>query len=201
MANRLRAHALARTPSYEEEYEQGDDLDEKARLIAKQKQERRELDFEREMMLERERRIKQIEEDVLDVNEIMRELGTMVHDQGEVVGEVTLPFYSTTLKTVEAQFFAINLSIFAATIEDNIERVHTDVNMGRQQLEQASRYTSQRRRKLCWCASVAFIVALIIVGSIVIKFIDITPSPSPTPPPTTTTTTTTTTTKAIISLL
>jgi t-SNARE complex subunit (syntaxin) len=62
-------------------------LDEKARLIAKQKQAQRELNFEREMMLERERRIKQIEEDVLDVNEIMRELGTMVHDQGEVVGE------------------------------------------------------------------------------------------------------------------
>jgi hypothetical protein len=92
VANRLRAHALARTPSYEEEYEQGDDLDEKARLIAKQKQAQRELDFEREMMLERERRIKQIEEDVLDVNEIMRELGTMVHDQGEVVGEFFFAF-------------------------------------------------------------------------------------------------------------
>lgn len=88
MAIRLRAHALARAPSFEDdEYVQDDNLEEKAQLIAKQKQQQRELDFEREMMLERERRIKQIEEDVLDVNEIMRELGSMVHDQGEVISE------------------------------------------------------------------------------------------------------------------
>jgi hypothetical protein len=94
-----------------------------------------------------------------------------------------------------------NINFFAATIEDNIERVHTDVNMGRQQLEQASRYTSQRRRKLCWLILVAFVVALIIVGSIVIKFIDIAPSPPPTPTTTTTTTTTTAPAPGITSLL
>jgi len=86
VAIRLRAHALVRTPLPEEDYEQEDQVEETARLIAQQRQVKRELEHEQEMVLERERRIRQIEEDVLDVNEIMRELGTMVHDQGEVVG-------------------------------------------------------------------------------------------------------------------
>ncbi|XP_059490611.1 syntaxin-7 [Neocloeon triangulifer] len=163
VAMKLRAHALVRPQTMEEEYEQtGDELEERAQLIAKQKQMKRDLEFEKEIMLERERRIKQIEEDVLDVNEIMRELSTMVHDQGEVVG----------------------------SIEDNIERVHTDVAMGRQELEQASRYQNKRRRKLCWCASIAAVVALIIIGSIVIKFISLEPivPPVTTPAPSTTST-------------
>lgn len=48
----------------------------------------RELAFEQEMLMERETRIRQIESDVLNVNEIMRELGTLVHDQAEVIGEI-----------------------------------------------------------------------------------------------------------------
>ncbi|CAB3359264.1 Hypothetical predicted protein [Cloeon dipterum] len=156
VALRLRAHALQPTHSLDDEYEQDNELEERAQLIAKQKQMQRELDYEKDMLQEREKRIKQIEEDVLDVNEIMRELSAMVHDQGEVV----------------------------ANIEDNIERVHTDVNMGRQQLEQASRYQNSRRRKLCWCASVAFVVALIIIGLIIVEFVTLSPAP-PTPAPTT----------------
>jgi regulator of PEP synthase PpsR (kinase-PPPase family) len=66
-------------------YEDANDeqrLTEEAEQIAAQKSLQRELEFEQEMLLEREQRIKQIESNILDVNEIMRDLGAMVHDQG-----------------------------------------------------------------------------------------------------------------------
>lgn len=53
----------------------------------RQMQMSRELAFEQDMLLEREIRVRQIEADVLDVNEIMRELGALVHQQGETLGK------------------------------------------------------------------------------------------------------------------
>lgn len=54
----------------------------------RQAQTARELAFEHDMLLERESRIKEIESDILDVNQIMRELGSLVHAQGETIGKV-----------------------------------------------------------------------------------------------------------------
>lgn len=64
-----------------------EDLSSQDEEAQKQAQLSRELAFEQELMLDREARIRQIEADVLDVNQIMRELGSMVHQQGEVIGE------------------------------------------------------------------------------------------------------------------
>jgi hypothetical protein len=75
------------------EYNDDDDdleerrLTEEAEKIAAQKSLQRELEFEQEMLLEREQRIRQIEGDILDVNEIMRELGAMVHEQGDTISK------------------------------------------------------------------------------------------------------------------
>jgi hypothetical protein len=60
---------------------------EEAEQIAAQKCLQRELEFEHEMLLEREQRIQQIEADILDVNEIMRELGAMVYEQGDTISK------------------------------------------------------------------------------------------------------------------
>lgn len=49
----------------------------------------RELSFEHDLLLDREARIRQIEEDVIDVNQIMRELSCLVHEQGEAIGKTT----------------------------------------------------------------------------------------------------------------
>ena len=57
----------------------------------------RELAFEQDMLLEREARIKQIEADVLDVNEIMRELGSLVYAQTETIGRLGFWFVKTVL--------------------------------------------------------------------------------------------------------
>lgn len=55
--------------------------------IQKQAQLAREMAFEQDMLLERESRVIQIEADILDINQIMRELGSLVHIQGETIGE------------------------------------------------------------------------------------------------------------------
>lgn len=52
----------------------------------------RELAFEQDMLLDREARVRQIEADVLDINEIMRELGFLVNQQGEVIGKKNCVF-------------------------------------------------------------------------------------------------------------
>lgn len=51
----------------------------------------RELAFEQDMSLDREARVRQIEADVLDINEIMRELGFLVNQQGETIGKKANP--------------------------------------------------------------------------------------------------------------
>lgn len=56
----------------------------------KQKQMQQTLQFEQSMLKEREQRVRQIEEDVLDVNQIMRELNTLINQQGEAIGECLL---------------------------------------------------------------------------------------------------------------
>jgi t-SNARE complex subunit (syntaxin) len=73
------------------EYNNDDDDDDEQRIteeaekIAAHRSLQRELEFEQEMLLEREQRIKQIESNILDVNEIMRDLGAMVHEQGDTI--------------------------------------------------------------------------------------------------------------------
>lgn len=51
-----------------------------------QKQMQKNLQFDQSLLKEREQRVRQIEEDVLDVNQIMRELNTLINQQGEALG-------------------------------------------------------------------------------------------------------------------
>ncbi|CAB3989694.1 syntaxin-7-like isoform X1 [Paramuricea clavata] len=45
-----------------------------------------------ELIEERERAIRQLESDIMDVNEIFRDLGTMIHEQGEMIGKESISF-------------------------------------------------------------------------------------------------------------
>lgn len=59
----------------------------KARSALIQEQEQRDLEFEQEMLLERERQMRQIEDDVIDVHQIFQNLSSLVEVQGNAVGE------------------------------------------------------------------------------------------------------------------
>jgi len=94
------------------------------------------LEFEQGMLIEREQRIREIESDILDVNSIMRELGTMVHEQGEVI----------------------------ETIEGNIDQTHEGVETGRQELEKAASYQrTYRKRLFCLLGTGAVVLVIVVI--------------------------------------
>jgi len=79
---------------------------------------------------EREERIRQLESDILDVNEIFKELGTMVYEQGDAID----------------------------SIETNIITAADNVESGNQQLNAAASYQRSYRKKLCVLAIILFLV-------------------------------------------
>lgn len=91
-----------------------------------------------EQLQERERSIRQLESDILDVNTIFKDLATMIHEQGEVVD----------------------------TIEHYVESAHMRVREGTEQLQQAERYKNKSRKKKVILAIILIIVLAIIIGII-----------------------------------
>ncbi|KAL1505218.1 hypothetical protein ABEB36_004832 [Hypothenemus hampei] len=104
-----------------------------------QLQKTRELQFEQEMLIEREETVKKIESDILDINQIMRELGSMVHEQGETID----------------------------TIENSIDHAVGNVSEGAEQLVKASRYQTSRRKKLVFLIIVAAVIAIILLAVLI----------------------------------
>lgn len=94
------------------------------------------------MLVERDRRVRQIEADMLDCNQIFKDLASMVHAQGEVID----------------------------TIEGNIEGAQQNTAQGVEQLRSAANYQRKYRQKTCillvLVVVVAAVVALVIYFSI-----------------------------------
>ncbi|XP_045479582.1 syntaxin-12 [Harmonia axyridis] len=134
IATKQKAHLLVSVNIENElQNENSSSQQETQRLLA------RELAFEQEMLMERETRIRQIESDVLNVNEIMRELGTLVHDQAEVID----------------------------TIENSIDHAVGNVEEGTEQLLKAAEYQKKRRWKLFWLVLILLIIAAFLIIIIV----------------------------------
>ncbi|XP_037077668.1 LOW QUALITY PROTEIN: syntaxin-7-like [Pollicipes pollicipes] len=87
---------------------------------------------------ERETAVRQLESDIMDVNQIFKDLATMVHEQGEVID----------------------------SIEANVESSHANVGQGVQQLAKASEYQNKARRKKL-CLFVFLVIVLIIIICVV----------------------------------
>ncbi|KAL3842188.1 hypothetical protein ACJMK2_020230 [Sinanodonta woodiana] len=116
------------------------DDDDQTRLVA-QEEKRQQLlvqdqiiDDDLALIREREEQIRALEADVLDVNEIFRDLGAMIHQQGEQID----------------------------TIEANVEQAYTHVEEGTEQLNKAAAYQKSSRKKLCCLAIIFVIIAAII---------------------------------------
>ncbi|XP_052775811.1 syntaxin-7-like isoform X2 [Mya arenaria] len=87
---------------------------------------------------EREGAIKQLESDIMDVNQIFKDLGMLVHEQGEALD----------------------------SIEANVEHATIHVEEGTKQLGKARDYQSKARRKKC-CLIIVLLVVLAVVGIII----------------------------------
>lgn len=60
-----------------------------------------ELEYNESMIVQREEEIREIESGITELNEIFRDLGTMVHEQGSMLGTLSF-FFSTCLVWVES---------------------------------------------------------------------------------------------------
>lgn len=91
---------------------------------------------------EREREMHQLEHDILDINDIFRDLGTMVHEQGEAIDN----------------------------IESNVETAAVRVESGNRQLESAVRHKRCSRKLICVITGVIIgvVIAIIIIAIILV---------------------------------
>lgn len=99
------------------------------------------LQFEQDMLLEREQRFRQIEADVLDVNQIMKELSSITNQQAEVID----------------------------TIENTIEHTVSNVESGATELAKAAEYQNRYRRKVLILLIIAIVLGVTVTGIIVSK--------------------------------
>ncbi|CAL1529933.1 unnamed protein product, partial [Lymnaea stagnalis] len=97
-----------------------------------------EKDVDLDLIKEREDAIKKLESDIMDVNQIFKDLGMLVHEQGEVLD----------------------------SIEANIDNAQLSVEEGTKQLGKARDYQSSARRKKC-CIFIIVVVILGIIALII----------------------------------
>ncbi|XP_037938390.1 syntaxin-12 [Teleopsis dalmanni] len=114
-------------------------LSEQAELLQRQRDVQAGLQFEHDIMVIREREIKRIESDILDVNAIMLSINKIAQQQGEQVDR----------------------------IETSIENAATEVELGRDELMKASERRQSYRRKILIILVIAVIIGLIVTGIIV----------------------------------
>ncbi|XP_029475242.1 syntaxin-12 isoform X2 [Rhinatrema bivittatum] len=87
-----------------------------------------------ELIKERETAIQQLEADILDVNQIFKDLAVMIHDQGEMID----------------------------SIEANVESTEVHVEHANEQLQRAAYYQKKSRKKICILVLILVIVAAIL---------------------------------------
>jgi len=93
-----------------------------------------EQDVDLQILQEREQAIQQLECDINDVNQIFKDLGMLVHEQGEIVD----------------------------SIESSVENAVVHVEQGKDQLLKAKEYKNKTRRKKFICLVIVVVVVIII---------------------------------------
>lgn len=82
-----------------------------------------------------------LQSNISDINQIFKDLGALVYDQGEVID----------------------------SIEASVERTEISVNEGASQVRQASNYQSKLRKKKCILVLIAAVILSILIGIIAWK--------------------------------
>jgi len=101
-------------------------------------QQLQEEDYNIEQLEEREKAIRQLESDIVDVNTIFKDLATMVHEQGEIVD----------------------------SIEANVESTTVRVHEGADQLRQAEMYKNKARKKKVILSIVGVTILIVLIAII-----------------------------------
>ncbi|XP_062506961.1 syntaxin-7-like [Corticium candelabrum] len=99
------------------------------------------IEFQQALIEEREENIKKIETEILEINEIFRDIGTLVHEQGEQID----------------------------LIEANITTTKTRVEEGNQQLKSAAKHQKSARTKMCILLIIIIIIAAIVATIVAVE--------------------------------
>ncbi len=99
-----------------------------------------EVDFQESLIIERESEIRNIEQGVSELNELFRDVATIVREQGDVIDAIDL----------------------------NVENVRNDTRGADTELTQASRYQKKARNKACCLLVIMAVVLLVIVLAVVL---------------------------------
>jgi len=115
-------------------------VEEEQRRVGQLQEQEAVIEDDLALIREREERIHSLEADILDVNEIFRELGALVHAQGEVLD----------------------------TIDSNVEAASSHVESGNEQLIKAAEYQRKSRKKMCCLLVIFLVIALVVAGIVVL---------------------------------
>ena len=99
-----------------------------------------EVDFQESLIIERESEIRQIEQSVGELNELFRDVATMVYEQGEVLD----------------------------VISDNVQGVREDTRGADVELRKANKYQRNARTKACCLLLILAVVLTVIVLAVVV---------------------------------
>lgn len=135
---RARAHSGINQSPFQDTFEQQNDIMTPPGYSQTREVLQMEQDVDLELLREREDAIKKLESDIMDVNTIFKDLGMLVHEQGEVLD----------------------------SIEANIDNAQMSVQEGTHQLSKARDYQSKARRKKC-CLLIVVLVILAIIAIII----------------------------------
>ncbi|XP_065889537.1 syntaxin-7-like isoform X2 [Dysidea avara] len=96
---------------------------------------------------ERERDMRQLETDIVQINDIFRDLGTMVYEQGEIID----------------------------SIEANVEQGAHRVTEGNKQLVKAIKHQRSKRKLCCcfWCILITIAIVILIVVLVLLKVVGV----------------------------
>jgi len=98
-----------------------------------------ELNYNESLITERENELKDIERSMVEINEIFRDLGTMVNDQ---------------------QYLLDN-------IESNVIDISTNIDNANTQLRTATNYQRRARQKMCYLILIAVLVGLVLIIAVI----------------------------------
>ncbi|XP_034103339.1 syntaxin-12-like [Drosophila albomicans] len=138
---KLISQAMRQSYQKAAEAEHDAELSEKTHLLQEQRQEQAELERQHDLLVERGRRVEQLEADILDVNYIMKKLSGMVEEQREEVDAIAI----------------------------NVEETAENTEKGVSALQNTVVSQSKRRRTVLIILLIVVLIALIVIGIIVSK--------------------------------
>lgn len=122
------------------------------------------LNFDKELLIEREQQFQKIETDVLDINEIMNEISTLINGENWIVYD-SLEEHNSIIDLIILVDQGENIQ----TIDNSISQVAEDVEGGVSELQKAASHQQKFRRKVLIVLIIALIIAFIVVFSLYSK--------------------------------